>query len=183
MTNFTITVDDAEVKALLKRLHDFGENMQPIMQDIGEGVMERTKQRFNTSMGPDGVRWLPNSPTTYALLANRLGKSSIRKDGRVNSKGADKLAGKKPLIGESKDLMRQFHVQVDSNSVTIGNSMIYAAMQQFGGTTSPKSMIPNVRIPARPFLPVTIDGQLYPQEQRTILNELNELIQNVINRN
>lgn len=179
MSNFTITVDDAEIKALLKRLHDVGQNMQPIMHDIGVGVKERTIQRFDTSTDPAGNQWKPNAQATYAILANRLGKSYLNKDDRVNSKGADKLAGKKPLIGESKDLMRQFHVTADANSVTIGNSMGYAAIQQFGGKAGRNH---KVTIPARPFLPVTIDGQLYPQEQQTILSELNQLLADAINR-
>lgn len=58
MSLFTIEVQDTEVKALLKRLQAAGTNMRPIYQDIGEGIMERTKQRFSTGTGPDGVKWL-----------------------------------------------------------------------------------------------------------------------------
>lgn len=178
MPEFTINVQDAEVKALLKRLSETGQNMRPIYQDIGEGIMERTKQRFSTGVGPDGVKWLPNAQATYSILANRLGKSNLGKDGRINSKGANKLANKKPLIGETGDLARQFHVSATNDSVTIGNSMIYAAIQQFGGKAGRNKKI---TIPARPFLPVTIDGQLYPQEQQSILNTLNEHLDDVIN--
>ncbi|HAF00392.1 MAG TPA: hypothetical protein DCG63_03770 [Methylophilaceae bacterium] len=178
MNTFTIEVQDTEVRALLKRLHATSVNMQPIYQDIGEGIMERTKQRFSTGIGPDGIKWLPNAQATYAILANRLGKSSLGKDGRVNKKGASKLANKKPLIGETGNLARQFHVLSTNHSVTIGNSMIYAAIQQFGGQAGRNK---KVTIPARPFLPVMINGQLYPQEQQSILNTLNAHLDDVIN--
>lgn len=34
----------------------------------------------------------------------------------------------------------------------LGSNEVYAAMQQFGGITSAKSMMPGNEIPARPFL-------------------------------
>jgi phage virion morphogenesis protein len=180
MSNFTIEVDDAALKAVLQRIANLDQGpLNAILQDIGEGVMARTKQRFVTSTAPDGTPWLPLSQTTYEILANRLGKSkgNVLKNGRLNSKGAASIANKKILIGESKRLSSQIVVQSGNGSVTIGSTMIYAAMQQFGGKTSPNSMIPNVMIPARPFLPITKDGQLYPQERTTILQELNALLE------
>ena len=78
---------------------------------------------------------------------------------------------KKPLIGHSGDLCRQFHVSTTPTSVTIGNSMVYAAIQQFGGT---KVQFPRLwgNIPARPFLPVKQSGELYPADQAKILEML-----------
>jgi hypothetical protein len=43
--------------------------------------------------------------------------------------------------------------------------MVYAAMQQFGGTLGPRTWFPGAKIPARPFLPVYADGTLYPKER------------------
>jgi phage gpG-like protein len=44
-------------------------------------------------------------------------------------------------------------------------------MQQFGGT---KAQFPNLwgDIPARPFLPITADGALYPAEESLIVDTL-----------
>lgn len=178
MTTFTITVQDEQVRAALEALGDRVQNMQPVLQAIGEDIVERTKHRFETSTGPDGAKWQANSAATLAMLAARIaGKSSYRKkSGSLNKKGQAVLANKKPLIGESGDLRRQIVARADAASVTIGATMKYAAIQQFGGKTGAKSWIPGATIPARPFLPVKSDGSLYPQEQALILQEINEYL-------
>lgn len=180
MANFTIEVNDAALKAVLQRLSNLDQGpLNAVLFDIGEGIVSRTKQRFITSTAPDGTPWTPLAQATYNALANRLGKSNFQKNGRLNSKGASKLANKKILIGESKDLSRQFHIQSGNNSVTIGNTMIYAAIHQFGGQAGRNR---KVTIPARPFLPVTKNGQLYPQERQTIIDELNAFLESQISQ-
>lgn len=178
MTAFTIEVKDDAVQAVLKKLAGRADGLQPVLQAIGEGIVERTKRRFETSTAPDGTPWAPNSATTLAMLAGRLGgqKSKVKKDGSLNAKGARQLAGKKPLIGDSQDLRRQIIPLVAGNSLTVSSTPKYAAMQQFGGTTGAGSMIPGKKIPARPFLPVRQDGTLYPDEQATVLQELNDFL-------
>lgn len=170
MTTFTITVHDEQVRAALKALASRVQNMQPVLQAIGEDIVERTKHRFDTSTGPDGVAWKPNSAATLDMLAARLGKSYRKKSGDLNSKGAARVAGKKPLIGESGDLRRQIIAVADDRSVTVSSTVAYSAIQQFGGKAGRGH---KVTIPARPFLPVRQDETLYPQEQALVLAELN----------
>lgn len=178
MTAFNIEVEDSALKAVLQRLSNLDQGpLNALLFDIGEGIVARTKQRFVTSTAPDGTPWQPLAEGTYNVLANRLSKSNFNKDGRLNSKGASKLANKKILIGESRDLSRQFHVQSGNNSVLVFNSMIYAAIHQFGGQAGRNR---KVTIPARPFFPITKDGQLYPQERQTIIDELNAFLQSQI---
>ncbi len=167
--NISIQIHDQQIQSAMQRLMHAGQDMGPVMQAIGDDIVERTKRRFATSTAPDGSRWAPNSQVTYLLSMRDWGKGNFTKSGRVNGKGAARLGAKRPLIGESGDLERQFHVAADSSSVTIGSSMVYARIHQFGGKTAAKSMIPGKTIPPRPFLPVTPDGDLYPQEQATIL--------------
>jgi len=176
MSDFTLTVDDQAVRDALKALAGRVQNMQPVLQAIGEDVVERAKHRFETSTGPDGAKWQANSAATLAMLAARIaGKSSYRnKRGALNKKGLAVLGNKKPLIGESGFLRQQIVAVASAHSVNINAGAAYAAIQQFGGTTSPKSMIPGAKIPARPFLPVRIDGTLYPAEQALILQSLND---------
>ena len=104
------------------------------------------------------------------------GGNNFEKDGRINKTGASLIMNKKPLKGQTGDLKREFHVESDNQSVTIGNLMDYAAMQQFGGT---KAQFPNLwgDIPARPFMPIMADGSLYPQEQDLIVAQLQRYIQ------
>lgn len=167
MTAFTIEVKDSGVQAALDALAARVDNMQPYMQAIGEDIMARTKARFQTSTGPDGQRWKANARSTIEAYIRQQG--GFGKKG-INKKGQALGSSKKPLIGISKRLMGQFHVDADSRSVTVGNSMVYAAIQQFGGQAG---LGHKVTIPARPFLPVFQDGSLYPAEQAKILETLN----------
>ena len=68
---FQVTIDDAEVKQALTALAARIDNMQPVMQEIGEDIMERTKRRFGTSTGPDGQRWQPNAASTVLAAGDR----------------------------------------------------------------------------------------------------------------
>jgi len=163
----SIEVTDTGVQAALKALAQRLTNMQPVMQSIGEDIVSRTKERFNTSTGPDGQRWAPNARATIEAFVNS--KGGYGKKG-INKKGRDLAIGKKPLIGETGDLRRQFHVAATSSSVTIGNSAIYAAIQQFGGQAGRGK---KVTIPARPFLPVKSDGELYAADRALIMDALN----------
>jgi phage gpG-like protein len=180
MTSFTIEVKDQGVQAALKALSARINNLNPMLQAIGEGIIERTKRRFDTSTGPDGVKWkdYPPGGATLTMLAERLGarKSHIKKDGSLNAKGQRAYANKKLLIGESQDLRRQIVMRASGNSLTVRATTVYAAMHQFGGITSPRSMIPGKIIPARPFLPIHQDGTLYPDEQVEILKAINEYL-------
>ena len=172
MPAITITVQDKDVRATLSALAARASNLQPVMQSIGEDIVKRAKQRFATSTGPDGKRWVPNSRVTierYIASKGGFGKKGLTKKGALIEKS------KKPLIGHGRDLSRQFFVRADSRSVTVGNSMIYAAMQQFGGS---REQFPNLwgDIPARPFLPITAAGQLYPAEKTRIIDALNAFL-------
>jgi phage virion morphogenesis protein len=166
---FAVKVRDEDVKSDLGKLAAKINNMRPVMQAIGEDIQEHAKERFGTSTGPDGQRWAPNARATIeAYIASKggYGKKGITK------KGQTLAANKKPLIGITGDLARQFHVRATNSEVVVGNSMVYAAIQQLGGK---KSQFPNLwgDIPARPFLPVTALGDLYPEDKARVLDSIN----------
>lgn len=169
MSVFTIEVKDEGVKDALQVLIGRVAKPKPILQFIGEGIEERTKRRFTTSIGPDGVRWAPNARSTIeAYIAS---KGGIGKRGKITRKGIDLATNKKPLIGESRDLSRQFYVLADQASVSVGNSMIYAAIHQFGGQAGKGK---KVKIPARPSLPIRANGELHDADRILILDQLNQ---------
>ncbi|OGT57872.1 MAG: phage virion morphogenesis protein [Gammaproteobacteria bacterium RIFCSPHIGHO2_12_FULL_63_22] len=173
MTTFTIAVQDQAVQALLQRMAERTKNLQPALQAVGDGIVERTKRRFETSTGPDGEKWTPNAPATLGILSARLGKSYRKKGGDLNAAGERRLAGNKPLIGESGDLRRQIVAQATANQVTVGVGPKYAAIHQFGGKAG-RGL--KVEIPARPYLPVRQDGSLYPEESTIIVDAINDLL-------
>lgn len=158
--NYSIELDDAEVRAALRRVIDRGRDLRPVLLSIGETLSESTKERFRTGTAPDGTPWAPNSEVTE-LRNLRRSKGSLRKDGGLTAKGAQRLAAKRPLIGESKSLSTLIGYQVDGDSVLIGSPMIYAGTHQFGarkgqfGRNRRGGPIPWGDIPARPFLGVS----------------------------
>lgn len=180
MTTFTITVQDHAVRTALQALAARVNSLEPVLTKIGIGIVERTDRRFETSTAPDGTPWAayPLGGATITMLTQRIGgsKSNRKKDGSLNSRGAKQLGNKKLLIGDGKHLKGSIERQVIGNALIISSSQQYAAMHQFGGTTSASSMIPGKKIPARPFLPIKKDGSLYPQEQAEILEAINVYI-------
>lgn len=132
---------------ILRRAQDY----RPVLAEIGEDLTESTKRRFATSTAPDGSTWTANSTVTMERYGEMFGTSLRKKDGSLNKKGQAKLAGKKPLIGESKSLSTTINYQLQgAYAVGIGSPMVYAAMQNYGGTTT---QFPHLwgDIPARRF--------------------------------
>ena len=192
MSSFTITVEDEQVLAALQRLRARSDNFGPVFKAIGEDLVKSTKKRFASATAPDGTPWEPNTEVTlmeylrirsgiFAKYTNlktrkeglvRVGdkKGYYRKDGRLAKKGIDAMMRKRPLAGETGALATQIHYQVIGNTLEIGASMVYAAMQQFGGK---KADFPNLGgdIPARPFLGLSA-GDIAGIE-KTVLDYLN----------
>lgn len=145
-----VRLDSARVLDVLAAVTAGARNPAPLYKAIGEDLVASTKGRFATSTAPDGSRWAPNSQATFEAYLARF-SNTTRKDGRLNTKGAGVVMGKRPLVGQSRQLAQQIFYQVTGNGLEIGSPMEYAAMQQFGGT---KADFPHLwgDIPARPYL-------------------------------
>lgn len=164
MSSFSVNVDDEQVRAALQRLRGRAENLSPLMQRIGELLVESTQDRFSTATAPDGSAWAPNTETTITRYLG-LTRGNHKKDGSLSKKGAARGAAKKPLTGETGELRRQIHYRVIGNSLEVGSSMEYAAVQQFGrkkgesGSDRRGRPIPWGDIPARPFIGLSDDDK------------------------
>ena len=86
-------------------------HMRAVLQTIGEGIIERTKHRFDKGTGPDGTPWKVNSAAMLDMLSDHLSKSKSKrkKNGSLNARGSRALAGKKVLI--DTNFLRQQIVQ------------------------------------------------------------------------
>lgn len=149
----SVQVTDGGVIEAFNRLIAFGESPQGALRAIGEEVLlPATRERFEQSNDPYGEPWQQNSDTTLRAALHGSTKNFTKK-GALSKRGQAVLAGKKPLIGESKSLSTEFSYDVTGNdTVTLTSLMTYAAMQNFGGS---KSEFPHLwgDIPARPFVP------------------------------
>ena len=136
----------------LQGMLDRAKNFRPVLAEIGEDQIESTKRRFSTAKSPDGTPWAQNSATTIARYGDLFAR---KKDGTRSKKTEAKIAGKKPLTGETRALATTINYQVLSdNEVGTGSPMVYAAMMNHGGK---KSDFPHLwgDIPARVFLGVS----------------------------
>jgi phage gpG-like protein len=169
---FEAKLDTRELTALFTRLRDtLGGDMSSFFRPLGEHLVETTKRRFDSSTGPDGKRWAPNSPVTMLRYLAET-KGNYTRKGQLSKKGAARAMGKKPLIGVTGMLAMQTRYRANRDSLEIGNPMKYAAVQQFGakkgslGTGRYKTRngtfpIPWGDIPARPFIGLSGDDRLY----------------------
>lgn len=171
----TITVNNSAVAALFSQLRDKVDDMAPLLMATGDDMVEDIKQRFATATAPDGTPWQANSQVTMENYIRQRGGLS-KKTGKILAKGQKLAMNKRPLQGQSGDLARQFSSTVMSGTtLLVRSSMIYAAMQQYGGT---KAQFPKLwgGIPARPFFPVKPDGTLYPQAEAKIVDLLRQYL-------
>ena len=132
-----VEVDDREILRALQNLINRTGNIRPALREIGDALVESTHKRFGTTTAPDGTQWELNS-----VLSTLLYKDHDR-----------------PLTGETGKLNDQITYNLIGNdTVEIGSTMEYAAMQQFGGT---KAEFPHLwgDIPARPFLGISSDDE------------------------
>lgn len=130
----TIEIKDDELTAALNGLITEMGDMTSVMQDIGELLMNSTKERFKAGIAPDGSAWAAKSP---------------------NTAGRDR----RPLFGPTGLLSSQIFYEAGADRVVVGSNLVYAAMMQFGGT---KAAFPHLwgDIPARPFLGVSEDDRI-----------------------
>jgi len=149
-----IQIDDAEVRAelrrLLAKLHDF----TPFFNDVGEQLLNSTRERFRSQRAPDGAPWAPLSPAYRARKPKH-----------------------KDLILTLNGYLRgTLAKRADKDSLRIGTPMIYGAVHQFGATrgafgrTRYGVPVPWGDIPARPFLGLSDD------DRNDLLDALNEYL-------
>lgn len=169
---FTVNItphDFDDVATLFERLAAKMTDMTPVMQDLGELLVNSTKQRFPEGVSPDGTPWAPKSQATIDAFRSREGR---KKNASIDFR---------PLFGPSGRLSSEFSWEAGPSSVEIGSSLIYAAVQQFGaakgafGATSKGSSIPWGNIPARPFLGISDEDEV--NIRATIADYLDEALQ------
>jgi phage virion morphogenesis protein len=144
----SFTLQDMGALAALQRMEQQAANLSPVMRDIGRLGVRTTRRAFNNETAPDGTKWKPS----YRKL--KEGGRTLFKEGH---------------------LYRSINSISDANSVSWGAGMLYGVIHQMGGVIKPKTakklaftgsnghlvFASSVTIPARPFLPETLD-QLGP---------------------
>ena len=138
MANPELRIDDQNLLDGFAALLDAVEDTRPAMREIAAILADRAEESFDKEQSPSGVPWAFHSEVTQRLRA-AIGRGS----------------GKKLKV--TGQLAASVQSESGQDFARVGTNKVYAAMHQFGGVTSPKSMIPGKGIPARPFLGVNKD--------------------------
>ena len=152
-----VTIDDSEVVAALDRLAAAGRDLTPAMRDVGEHLLNSTRERFRTETAPDGAPWAPLTAATRAKKPRNKGR----------------------ILTQDGYLRGNLTYRAGPDSVEVGSPSIYAGTHQFGaeagsfGETSTGRPIPWGDIPARPFL-VDAEGALAPDDEAAVRDILLE---------
>lgn len=128
---------------VLRAIHKMVNDLSPVFDEIGDTLVDRARDRFSKSVGPNGERWRPTK------------------------------AGNKPLV-RTGALMRSIDYTVSRRKMTIGSSLEYAAIHQFGGNAGRGG---KSKIPARPYL-ADAAGNL----DRNDVSAIDEIVAKFINR-
>ncbi|HBN61409.1 MAG TPA: phage virion morphogenesis protein [Halomonas sp.] len=131
----TINANTDAIERAIQELINKGDDLTAPMKSIGEEMINRTQQRFRDKEAPDGTPWAPNAPSTE------------------KRKGHDRV-----LEGESKQLAKQFSYSASSEGVKWGSLMVYAAMQNYGGTKAEFAHLWG-DIPSREFIGLNDDDE------------------------
>jgi len=99
-----------EVKAAFLKLQGTLHDLTPVFQDIGEAMLNVTRERFNTQTAPDGTPWKPLSPA-YALVKKQNVAQILTLYGRLRG---------------------TLTYQAGPKEVRIGTPLVYGATHQFG---------------------------------------------------
>lgn len=101
------------------------------------------------------------------------------------AEGRPKWLGIKPrkgreggrILQDTGQLATSISTSSDAASAIIGSNKVYAAIHQLGGKAGRGH---KATIPARPFLPVDVQGNLQPEAEDSILGIANNYLANLI---
>lgn len=134
MAGVTLSIQPQGLSAVHKQLQQLihrGDNLQPLMAEIGEMLLLSHDQRFRDQTSPDGQPWQP-----------------------LSSRYRDKKPKHKDTILKLNDhLGRELNYIATSSELFFGTPYIYGALQHYGGT--PDMPAGPAAVPARPWLGIS----------------------------
>ena len=105
-----IHINDRQLQGGLRALQARLSDLRPVFQDLGEALLNSTRERFTTQRAPDGSPWAALSPTYQA-----------RKSPNAHL-----------ILTLNGYLRGTLNVQASKDTLRIGTPLIYGATHQFG---------------------------------------------------
>lgn len=154
-----------ELQTKLKSLQNIDKKTKPLMQTLGNILQNEIEASFKNESSPFGQKWQALKPSTIRQK-QKLGKSSniLRSDGNLADKWIVKVDDKRATVSNN----------------TNKNGFPYGLVHQFGTNKAGRSK--NVKISARPFLPVDRNGKLPSRTENIIKTKIINFIERIFGR-
>jgi phage virion morphogenesis protein len=155
-----IEIQSADVLGAIEQLHRKMADLSQPMNDIGKYLMNITEESFDNERSPDGEAWHPLAESTRAYKA--------------------KYGGHKILQSKDSNTVGSLNHDATDTSVIVGVNAVsakgyeYPIAHQFGTDKAGRGR--NVKIPARPFFPITHDGELIDGAREEVLEIIMEFL-------
>jgi len=149
---FQITIKDDKLTKELNTLQHKITNLKPLLNQIGYHLLEVVENSFANEADTNHKAWQELNPT-YLNYKRK--------------KGYTKKLQNRGTLAESIDFT------TTTDALILGTNIQYAPIHQFGGFAGKNK---SAYIPARPFLPITQDGQMYQNVINDILYMLRDYL-------
>ena len=146
-----------ELDRLLDQLSEHADHMQPVMDEAGNYLQNIIEESFESGRSPDGETWSPLADSTLIQKT---------KDGSPQSMGK--------LLYDEGTLSESIGYEANNEGLTVGVNAYskggypYPVVHQFGSEDG--------KIPARPFMPIDNDGELYEDIQEELITLITEFL-------
>lgn len=155
MISIAVTGADQIDQAIADLLHK-AQNLERPFNAIGNYLTNIMEESFDSETSPDGHAWHPLADSTKAYK--------------------EKHGGSKVLQSKDRNLRESTGYSADDKSMIVGvnayskDQYPYPIVHQFGTDKAGRNK--DVHIEARPFMPITSDGELYDNAKIEVLDIL-----------
>lgn len=172
MINIQVTGAD-QVDHAIAQLLDKMQNLQKPFSAVGSYLTNIMEESFDSETSPDGHAWHPLKIRT--IHDSYDGNKRYTKKG-VQTKHFQKFSTNRKILQDSGTLRESTGYSADDTSVIVGVNAYskdrypYPIVHQFGTDSAGRNK--DVHIEARPFMPITHDGELYDNAKIEVLDIL-----------
>jgi len=135
-------------------------NTAPLMQEIANYLYNIAKDSFDYEQAPNGTPWQELSSST------------------LKAKATSKILYNSGSMQNALTFRSTNNSAIVELSITNNKGFPYACIHQFGASNIGKNK--NIKIPARPFLPIDKKGVIYKDVKDEILNIAVDFIKNAL---
>lgn len=161
-----VTLEILELPGVKRKLEEIGQNISntaPLMIEMGNYLAAMTRDSFDEKKDPKGRSWTP--------LSNATVQKKLKK-GKPNK-----------LLFQEGDLQDRFIYHIEEKGIAIGTNAnndgySYPAVHQFG---TDNAWGRGIKVPARAFMPITLDGRLYDDVEKELEEIVIDFIESGIN--